>query len=110
LVRITALIQIILGLVIWFGVADAFIPVHIISGIVLVLSLWTLAIVAGRAGVNLWLVAFAIAWGLMAVVLGLGHEQWILGPAHWIINVVHMLVGLAMIGLAQRLTILITQR
>ncbi len=110
LVRITGAIQIILGLVIWVGVADAFIPVHIFSGVILVLSLWTLAMVAARVGVNLGLVAFAIAWGLMAIVLGLSHEQLIPGPAHWIVDVVHVLVGLAMIGLAQRLAILITQR
>ncbi len=110
LVRITGAIQIILGLAIWVGVANAYIPVHILSGVILVLSLWTLATVATRMGVNLGLVAFAIVWGLMAVILGLIHERLIPGQAHWIIQAVHLFVGLPIIGLAERLTILITQR
>jgi hypothetical protein len=110
LVRITGSIQIILGIVIWFGVADAFIAVHIVSGIILVLSLWILAFVAARRGVNLGLVAFAILWGLMAVILGLKHDALIPGQSHWVIQVTHLLVGVVVIGLAVRLSSLITQR
>jgi hypothetical protein len=110
LARITGTIQIILGLIIWIGIADAFIPLHILSGVILVLSLWVLAFVAARTSVNTGLVAFAIAWGLVAVVLGLIHERLIPGQAHWIIQAMHLLVGLVVIGLAERLAILIKQR
>jgi hypothetical protein len=104
LVYITAAFQIILGLVIWFGVADAFILVHILGGIVFVLSLWTLAIVAARLAVNLWLVSFAFVWGLMVVILGLIQEQLIPDQGHWIIQAVHLIVSLAAIGLARQLS------
>lgn len=110
LVLITGAIQLILGVIIWFGVADAFISVHIVSGIILVLSLWALSFVAVRQGLNLGLVAFAILWGLMAVILGLKHDALIPGQSHWIIQVIHLLVGVVVIGLALRLSSLITQR
>jgi hypothetical protein len=102
-VLVTGTLQIILGVIIWFGVADVFILVHILSGIILVLGLWTLAIIAGRMGMNLGFVAFAIAWGLMAVILGITHDGLIPGQAHWIIQVLHLIVGLIVIGLAQLL-------
>jgi hypothetical protein len=41
----------VLGIVIWTGNGDALIPVHITLGVVLVLSLWTIAFMAARAGV-----------------------------------------------------------
>lgn len=103
LVRITDAIQVILGIIIWFGVADAFIPVHILSGVVLVVCFWILAIMAVRAGANLGFVVFALVWGLLAAVLGLIHEGLIPGQAHWIIQVIHLLVGLAVLGIAERL-------
>jgi hypothetical protein len=109
LVRFTGAIQIILGVIIWFGIADAFIPVHVVSGIILVLSFWTLAIIAARAGVNVGLAIFAIVWGLMAAVLGMIQEGLIPGQAHWIIQVIHLFMGMVVIGLGERLTRLIVR-
>ena len=103
LVRITGAIQILLGLAIWVGVADVFIPVHILSGIILVVCFWILAIMAARVGANLGFVVFAFVWGLLAAVLGLIHEGLIPGQAHWIIQVIHLVVGLALLGMAERL-------
>src|SRR5438034_1246145 len=48
LARLSGLIQSILGLLIWTGNFDALIPVHILVGSVLVLSLWTLAFLAAE--------------------------------------------------------------
>jgi hypothetical protein len=109
LVRITGSIQIVLGVVIWFGIADAFITIHIVSGIILVLSLWILAFVAARGGENLGLVVLAIFWGLITVILGLKHDALFPGQSHWIIQVIHLLVGMVAIGLALWLSSLITQ-
>ena len=49
--RVSGLLLILLGLAIWTGRADPVIPVHMFLGFVLVLSLWTLAFFAARAGV-----------------------------------------------------------
>ena len=110
LVRVTGTIQIILGVVIWFGVADSYIPIHIVSGIILVLSVWALAFIAVRSGVNLAFAALCFAWGLAAVILGITQEHIIPDEGHWIIQIIHLLVGLALLGLGQRLVVLIKQR
>ncbi len=98
LIRITGAIQIILGLAIWLGVADTFIPVHILSGSILVLSLWILAIASAQMGVDRRFAMVVIVWGLIVLILGLTQTQILPGPSHWVIQVVHLLVGLVAIG------------
>ena len=98
LVRICGLIQIVLGLLFWTGNQLALVPVHILSGLVLVLALWTLAFVAARSGVQPGFVAFVFVWGLVVPVLGLTQGQLLVGGAHWVIQVLHLLVGVAAIG------------
>lgn len=103
LLRITGLIQIVLGLLFWTGNALNLIPIHILSGFVLILSLWVLAVLAALVGVSRGVVALAIVWGLVVPILGLTQAQLLTGPAHWIIEVLHLLVGLAAIGMGVRL-------
>jgi len=103
LVRITGLIQIVLGLLFWTGNALTLLPVHILSGLILVISLWVLAFVAARSGVEPAFVAVAFLWGLLVVVLGLTQGQVLTGSAHWLIQALHLLVGLVAIGQAEGL-------
>lgn len=110
LVRIEAPIIIILGLLFWTGNADALIPVHMLLGIVLVLALWTLAVVAALAGVNLGLVAVAALWGVVVPMLGLAQDRLLPGPAHWVIQVLHLLVGITAIALANVLGLRVRRR
>ncbi len=105
--RISGVLLILLGLAIWTGRADAIIPVHEFLGFVLVLSLWTLAFFAARAGVQRGIVVAGFAWGLVAPILGLTQANLLTNDWHWIIQILHLLVGLAAIGtgegLAQRM-------
>jgi hypothetical protein len=103
LVRVTGLIQIVLGVFIWTGNADRLIPIHITSGLVLVLSLLALGVLAAFARVNPALVALAIVWAVVVLILGLAQVQLLPGPAHWVIQVVHLLLGLGAIGQAENL-------
>ena len=98
LVRLAGLTAIVLGVLFWTGNARALIPVHMLIGLVLVLSLWTLAFLAVRAGVNRGLVALAVVWGFVVPVLGLTQGQLLPGDYHWVIKVVHLLVGLGAMG------------
>jgi len=98
LLRLTALIQIVLGLLFWTGNALGLIPIHVLSGFILVLSLWVLAVLAALAGVNRGFVALVIVWGFIVPILGITQTQLLPGPAHWVIEVLHLLVGLAAIG------------
>lgn len=63
LVRLAGLSAIVLGVLFWTGNAQVLIPVHMLIGLVLVLSLWTLAFLAAQAGVNRGFVALAVVWG-----------------------------------------------
>jgi hypothetical protein len=103
LVRITGLIQIVLGLLFWTGNQLTLVPVHILVGLILVLSLWTLALVGARAGVQPGLVVVAVLWGLLVVILGLTQSQILTGGAHWLVQALHLLVGLAAIGQGEAL-------
>jgi hypothetical protein len=100
LVRLTGLFQIVTGLLFWTGNALALIPLHMLSGLVLVLSLWTIAFVAFRSSVAPGLVVLSVLWGLLVVALGVTQTQLLPGELHWIIQVLHLLVGLVALGLA----------
>lgn len=103
LIRGTGLLQILLGLLFWFGYARTLIPVHMLIGLVLVLSLWVLAVLAARSRVSLGFVALAIVWGVIVVLLGVTQTQLLPGAFHWVIQLVHLAVGLAAMGIGERL-------
>jgi len=103
LVRLTGLILVVLGVSFWTGHAFALIPVHKQVGYLFVLSLWTLAALAGRAGVAPGFVALTVAWGLAVAALGMTQDRLLIGDAHWVIKVLHLLVGLGAMGLAEGL-------
>ena len=97
-IRGTGALLILLGVTFWTGNALQLIPVHIFLGIVLVLSLWMLAAIAGASGVQMRWVILAVAWGLILPVLGLTQDRLLTGGWHWTIQVLHLLIGLGAIG------------
>ncbi len=101
-VRLAAVIQLILGIIIWLG-NDAPKLVHIVVGIVLVLGLWTLAVIGRSAGVDGRLVGLALVWGALAIAFGLTQEQILKGDVHLVIEVLHLVVGVAAVGMAEGL-------
>ena len=105
LVRLCALVLIVLGVLFWTGNALTLVPLHVLAGLVLVLSLWALAGLAAWAGVGLPIVAVAVVWGLIVPILGLSQDRLLTGDAHWLIRVLHLLVGIVAIGLAESLGI-----
>jgi hypothetical protein len=104
-IRISGLLLLLLGIAIWTGRADGVIPVHQLLGFILVLSLWTLSFLAARAGVPMQWVALAVAWGLVAPILGLTQEGLLTGGWHWTIQVLHLLIGLGAIGMGENLAL-----
>ena len=91
----------------WTGNQLTLVPVHILSGLLLVLGLWTLALIGARTGLPPGLVLLALLWGALVVVLGLVQGRLLTGDAHWVIQVLHLLVGVSAIaqaeGLGQRI-------
>lgn len=102
-VRISGLIVLVLGLVIWVDALTGVTGVHMLVGLILVISLWVVSVLAARAGAPLPLVAVALLWGALTVALGLFQAQILPGEMHWIVEVGHLAVGLVAIGLAEML-------
>lgn len=98
--RISALIALILGILFWTGSApDALIPVHIILGILVTLSLWVLGFMFGRAKGGNWRFALlAFAWGLL--VIGVGGSQIGQDPST-AVKIIHLLIGVLAIGVGE---------
>jgi len=100
--RISVLLALILGIVFWTGNGDSLRAVHIVLGILVVLTLWILGFAQAPAkGGNWGLAVGAFILGLILPIFGLGQEGLLPGSAHWIIQVIHLLLGLAAIGLGE---------
>jgi len=110
LVRVCGLIQISLGLLFWTGNGLGLVPTHMLSGLLLVFSFLTLAVLGAVAGLSKGRIALAIAWGILTVVLGVTQTGILPGSFHWIVQVIHLLVGIAAIAQAEALAAGILER
>jgi hypothetical protein len=102
-VRAAGLAQLVLGVLLWTGTATGLRDLHILLGILLVLALWTLAVLAAvaRTAPGIWLLA--LAWGVLTVWFGLTQERLLTGSAHWVVEVLHLAIGLGVLGQAEGL-------
>src|SRR5438445_1237982 len=101
IVRVRVLIELALGILFWTGNADSLQIVHIVIGILVVLSLWTLGIAQGLQGGSFGLALATFVVGFLLALVGLFQKQWLVGSNHWIIQVIHLLLGLSAIGIAE---------
>jgi hypothetical protein len=102
----SALLLMASGMVLWNGTADQLGPLHALLGLVLVLSLWTIAGIAARAGVSLAVVALAVGGSLVAIALGVAQGQLLTGSEHWVIQVLHLVTAMGMVAWGQGLVLL----
>jgi hypothetical protein len=101
--RITFLVQLLLGIGLWTGSFDVVKPVHIVLGVLFVLTMWTIAALALRAGGNRVLGGVILPWGALLVLFGLTQEGIVAGGLHWTIQVLHLVVAMAGIGMTEAL-------
>jgi hypothetical protein len=99
--RVVVLLALILGLLMWFGVGGALVPVHMLLGILVVLSLWVLGGFAFTIKGGVGLGIGAIVWGLIVLLFGLNQRTILVGDLHWLIQVIHLLLGLSAAGLGE---------
>ncbi len=103
--RITVLINLILGILFWTSVVDnpGVTLLHIILGILAVLALFTIGIMQGLRGGSLGLALATFVVGFLLAFVGLFQTRWLPepNPNHWIIQVIHLLLGLSAIGLGE---------
>jgi len=93
LIRLCGVAALVLGLAFWFGYAGSFIQLHIVLGILLVLSLWALAGIALWEGVRRDLISFVVVWGVVIWVFGVTQNQILPGGLHWLVEVGHLVAG-----------------
>lgn len=103
LVRLLGVVQIVVGICLWLGIATGAVAFHSALGSLFVLVVWVVAGIAlfvlPRRGVPLFTLF------LSGVVLWFGMAQVTLlpGSMHWGIRVLHLLLGVATMGLAESL-------
>ena len=109
-IRITGMIQLILGLIVWVGKVDSFIWIHILIGSILTIALFMLVYQAYRAGVSRGFVLLAIVWAVGLPIWGLAQDK-ILPTSYLLISqILHVLCGLGAIGIGEMLGVQIRKK
>jgi hypothetical protein len=109
-IRIAGLILIPLGLLFWSGNALTLVPVHMLLGIILVLSLCTLAVISLVVGVSRGLAVVALLWGVVVPVVGVTQDSLLPGGPHWLVRLLHLLLGIGAMAQAETLAARIKRR
>jgi hypothetical protein len=99
--RLCFVINLILGLYSWISGNDSLVGLHILVGILFVISLWTFSAIVGLQTGSVGFVAGCFVLGLLIVILGLTQTSILEGSGHWIVQVVHLLLATAAIGFAE---------
>lgn len=105
--RASALLALIFGVLSWVGVLpDSLIAIHMLLGIIVVLSLCVLGVVIAMTRGGIGLGIGAIVLGLITLVFGVTQKQILPDPnsLHWIIQVIHLLLGLSAIGMGEAIS------
>ncbi len=99
--RLSVLVNLVLGILFWTGNANALQLLHIILGFLAVISLFAIGIAQGVRGGSFGLALATFVVGFLLALVGLFQTRWLPGPNHWIIQVIHLLLGLIAIGLGE---------
>lgn len=103
--RLAVVVNLVLGVLFWTSTIDnsGITLLHIILGLLAVISLFTIGIAQGIRGGSFGLALATFVLGFLLAFVGLFQKQWLAdpNPNHWIIQVVHLILGLAAIGLGE---------
>ena len=100
--RVCGVLAVLLGLLFWSGNALTLVPLHMLLGLLVVLSLWIVGIGQAFSSRGSWPLAFgALLLGLLVIVVGMRQSSLMVGPFHWVIQVVHLLLGILAVGVGQ---------
>ncbi|HXD47139.1 MAG TPA: hypothetical protein VN600_00105 [Gemmatimonadaceae bacterium] len=101
--RLLGVIQILVGLAIWFGFAAGAVAFHMAVGSLFVLVLWIVGLIALFVLDKRGLALFTLLWGGLVLWFGMAQTTLLVGTGHWAIRLAHLLVGMAAIGLVESL-------
>ena len=100
--RLGGALAVILGILFWSGNALNLIPIHMLLGLLVVLSLWIVGIGQAFSSGGSWpLAGGALLLGLLVIVVGMRQSALLVGSFHWVIRVVHLLLGILAVGVGQ---------
>lgn len=100
--RVCGGLALLLGLLFWSGNGYTLLRVHMLLGLLVVLSLWIVGIGQALSSGGSWQLAVgALLLGLLVVVVGMTQSRLLVGPFHWVIEVVHLLLGMLAVGVGQ---------
>lgn len=108
--RLSVLVALIMGIIFWTGNADNLQPIHMLIGIIVVLSLWVIGLAQGFMKGSFGLAVATFVLGLVLAIVGLYQKGWLQGSAHWVIQVIHLLLGLSAISLGEMIYALTKKR
>ena len=93
----------VLGLLFWSGTGLELVGLHVALGLVLVASLWVIALIRARLGVPTPTVALAAGWGGLVLGLGLAQRALVPGTWHWTVQLLHLAVSMGAMWWGRRL-------
>jgi len=99
--RLFFIINLVLGLIVWISGQDTLVGLHMLIGILFVISLWVFSALVGLQTGNVGLVAGCFALGLVIAIVGLTQQSILEGNGHWIVQVLHLLLAVIAIGFAE---------
>jgi hypothetical protein len=100
--RVCGALALILGLLFWTGNSLNLVPIHMLLGLLVVLSLWIVGIGQAFSRGGSWpLAGGALLLGLLVIVVGMRQSSLLVGSFHWVIRVVHLLLGILAVGVGQ---------
>jgi hypothetical protein len=102
-IRLTGVVQVVLGVAFWSGRAVSLRPVHMLIGMVFDLALLLLIVLAARAGIRPLTVIRSVVLALIIPLFGVVQLRLLIGSAHWIVRAAHLLQALIAMIVAERL-------
>lgn len=103
--RITMLIQLVVGIILWTGHGANLTQFHMGVGSLFTLAYLGLVVVAARSGVGVGPLLAATLLGFIIPTFGMMQTGLLVGPMHWIIRVTHLLIAMAAMGVADRVLV-----
>jgi hypothetical protein len=103
LARLLGVVQIVVGLCLWFGYLTGAVALHSALGSLFVLVAWIVAGIALFALSKRGLPLFTLLLGGVVLWFGMAQTTFLPGALHWAVRLTHLLIGLALLGLVESL-------
>lgn len=101
--RIGGTLALVLGVLLWLGMALAGLRAHMIFGGAAAGALALIALLALGAKVRIPLAVVGLVWAGVTLYVGFNQSTLMTGDGHWVIEIVHALLGIGTIGMAEAL-------